>query len=135
MKIYFKKKKIDIPVKNVSSIGKVFGLMFRNRNTENLLFNFKAKTKMSIHSLFVFFPFIALWLDDKNKVIESRIVNPFAFAIRGKKPFSKLIELPINDKNRKMIGFFIGKSFARFSPRRQKEKRTPQRRHSEERFK
>ena len=109
MKISYKNKKIKIPVKLVSAFGKFSGLMFKTKNTENLLFEFKKETKLSIHSFFVLFPFLAIWLDKKNKVINFKKVNPFTPKINPKKSFSKLIELPFNDKNKKIIRFFVGK--------------------------
>lgn len=107
MKIYLKKKKIEIPAKSVSSFGKFLGLMFRTKNTGNLLFSFNKNTKMPIHSLFVFFKFLAIWLDKKNKVIEFKIIKPFSPKISPRKPFSKLIEVPFNGKNRKILKFFV----------------------------
>src|SRR3989344_2981150 len=109
MKIFYKNKKIEIPAKKVSPFGKISGLMFKSRNTENLLFEFKKNTNLRIHSFFVFFPFLAVWLNKKNKVIEIKIVRPFSFSIKPKKLFSKLVELPFNNKNKKNIKFLVGK--------------------------
>lgn len=109
MKIKYGKKEINILAKRVSEIGKIFGLMFRGRNSKNLLFSFRKKTRIGIHSFFVFFPFLALWIDDDNNVIEFRIVKPFTSRIAPKKPFAKLIEIPFNGKNRKILDFFVDK--------------------------
>ena len=109
MIVKYKNKKINIDVKEVSEFGKVSGLMFRTRRTKNLLFVFNKKTNVKIHSFFVFFRFLAVWLNDKNKVIGYKIVSPFSFGYSPKKSFSKLIEVPINEKNRKIIQFFVGK--------------------------
>ena len=116
MIVEYKKERINIPVKKVSSFGKILGLMFKAKNTENLLFEFRKKTKMSIHSFFVFFPFLAIWLDDENKVINFKIIKPFTLKVKPKKPFSKLVEVPFNNKNKKILGFFVGKSSTRFPP-------------------
>ena len=51
---------------------------------------------MAIHSFFVFFPFLAIWLDDKDKIIDSKVIKPFRFSILPSKKFVKLIEIPIN---------------------------------------
>lgn len=93
-------KKINLEVKLCNSIfSKIKGLMFtRKQNAKALLFNFKKPTKIKIHSFFVFFPFLALWLDDNNTIIESKIIKPFKFSISSKKPFSKFVEIPINKK-------------------------------------
>ena len=103
MKISRKKKRIEIPVKKISQFGKFSGLMFKTKNTKNLLFEFKKETKLPIHSFFVFFPFLAVWLDKKNKILDFKKINPFNPRIRPKKSFSRLIELPFNDKNKKII--------------------------------
>ena len=109
MIIKYKNKKIRIDAKKVSELGKISGLMFRTRETKNLLFVFKKKTNVKIHSFFVFFKFLGVWLDEKNEVIESKIINPFHLGYSPKKSFSKLVEIPINEKNRKIIVFFVGK--------------------------
>ena len=109
MKIFCKKKKIEIPVKKISEFGKFSGLMFQTKNIENLLFEFKKETKMSIHSFFVFVPFLAVWLDKKNRVLEIKIVKPFSISVGIKKSFSKLIELPFNNKNKGILKFLVGK--------------------------
>ena len=109
MIIKFENKKISIPVKRVSHFGKVSGLMFKKKNTENLLFEFKKETKMRIHSFFVFFPFLAIWINKKNEVINFRFVKPFNPSIKQRKAFQKLIEVPLNNKNKKIISYFVGK--------------------------
>lgn len=83
--------------------------MFKSRNSGNLLFEFKKNTGISIHSYFVFFPFLAIWLDDKNKIIEWKVVKPFTFRIKPKIKFRRLVEIPINGENRKIISLFVGK--------------------------
>jgi len=109
MKIYFKNKEIEIPVKKVSNFGMLRGLTFKSKDTENLLFEFEKSTKLSIHSYFVFFDFLAIWLDEKNKVVDFRVICPFMFKVKPKKSFQKLIEIPLNNKNKKIINYFVGK--------------------------
>lgn len=92
----WKKKKFLISARRLSECGKGIGLMFKFRNSENLLFEFKKPTQMAIHSFFVFFPFAAIWLNEKNEFIEGKIVFPFTIYIAPKKPFYKLIEIPLN---------------------------------------
>tara|TARA_Y100000296_G_scaffold84834_1_gene119220 strand:- start:7619 stop:7957 length:339 start_codon:yes stop_codon:yes gene_type:complete len=108
MKITYNKKKINIPVKKVSKLRKITGLMFRKRITNNLLFLFNKSSNMNIHSYFVFFNFLAIWTDNKNNVIDKKIVKPFTLSVKPKKSFHKLIEIPINEKNEKIIHFFVG---------------------------
>ncbi|MDP7520631.1 MAG: DUF192 domain-containing protein [Candidatus Pacearchaeota archaeon] len=109
MKIYYKNKSINISVKKLSSFNRLIGLMFKSKTNDNLLFEFNKDVKMSIHSYFVFFDFLAVWLDKSNNVIEFKIVRPFSFMVKSKKPSSKFIEVPINNKNKKIIDFFVGK--------------------------
>lgn len=116
MIVNYKKRKIKIPVKKVSEFGKISGLMFRTKNAKNLLFEFKEKTRIKIHSFFVFFKFLGVWLDEKNNVIEWKAISPFSLGCSPKKPFSKLVEIPVNNKNKKIIGFFVGKKVGLFRP-------------------
>lgn len=109
LEISYKNKKIKIPVKKVSGLKRFSGLMFRSKETANLLFEFRKPSREPIHSFFVFFPFIALWLDGENKAIESKIVNPFTSYVKPKRKFSSLIELPLNDNNKKIQEILVGK--------------------------
>ncbi len=109
MIIKYKKQKINIPIRKVSYFGKVSGLIFKNKETKNLLFEFKKETNMRIHSFFVFFTFLAIWTNKKNEVIEFRFIKPFNPVIKPKKSFQKLIEIPLNNKNKKIISYFVGK--------------------------
>ena len=95
----YKRKKISLEVKELGFFGKVFGLMFKSReNAGALLFDFEKPTRIAIHSFFVFFPFIAVWLDKKGKVIEIKKIASFIPSIHCKKNFHKLIEIPFNEK-------------------------------------
>lgn len=109
MEINYKGKKIEIKARELGFFGKITGLMFKTSLNDNLLFEFKSDVKMAIHSFFVFFSFLAIWVDEKNKVLEWRIVMPFTVAVLPKKPFRKLIELPLNKGNMKIFRFFVGK--------------------------
>jgi len=105
MNTYFRyhRKKIKIEaVECISLWSKFRGLMFRGKNTEALVFIFKKPTKISIHSFFCR-EFIAIWLDDKNKVIEIIKVEPWKFRVKPQKKFVKLVEIPINEKYYKII--------------------------------
>ena len=103
MILHLNKKQINLKVKKLSEIGKIFGLMFRTKNTQNLLFKFEKPTRMAIHSIFVFHKFLAIWTDDKNKILEYQIIRPFTLYIKPKNKFYKLIEIPLNDKNIKTL--------------------------------
>ena len=91
-----------IKAKVCNRLQKISGLMFKKKETEPLLFEFSKPTRMAIHSYFVFFPFIAVWMN-KDKIVEVRKVKPFTFHIKPKKPFTKLLEIPINKKYSKIL--------------------------------
>ena len=100
----YKKRKICVNAENCNFLGKFFGLMFKSReNARALLFEFRKPVKMKIHSIFVFFPFIAIWLDDRNKIVDFKFVKPFSFTISSKKSYNKLIEIPANKKYGNLI--------------------------------
>ncbi|MFC1710896.1 hypothetical protein ACFLZJ_01950 [Nanoarchaeota archaeon] len=106
----YKKKNLVFDMQVCKGLGRIKGLMFVNKDkAKPLLFEFKTPTREAIHSLFVSFPFIAIWLDDKNKIIDLRIVKPFTFTIRPERPFKKLIEIPINGRNPEILEILVGK--------------------------
>ena len=83
---------------------KFLGLMFtRRENAKALLFDFKKPTRISIHSLFVFFPFLAIWMDNENNILEVKKVFPWNFSISPKKKFSRLVEIPCNSKYKDIL--------------------------------
>lgn len=100
MQVIIKNKSKSIKINNVKKVSefeKAIGLMFRLReNCPAMLFEFDKLTRMRIHSLFVFFKFGAIWLDDKNKIVDKNIVKPFRLSVSSKKPFYKLLEIPLN---------------------------------------
>ena len=100
-----KNKKINLEVEKCNLFGMFRGLMFTRRENAQalLLFDFKKPLRMKIHSLFVFFPFVAVWLDDKNKVIELKAIKPWRFFVLPKKSFCKLVEIPVNEKYKGII--------------------------------
>lgn len=109
MKINFKNKHININAKRVNFFGRISGLMFKSRETESLLFEFPKPVNHAIHSLFVFFPFLAVWLNKNNKIIEARIIQSFNLSVKPKKLFNKLIEIPLNSRNLPTIKNIVGK--------------------------
>tara|TARA_Y100000310_G_C20352580_1_gene655093 strand:- start:230 stop:568 length:339 start_codon:yes stop_codon:yes gene_type:complete len=111
MKIYFKGKSKDIRVKPMGVFQRFIGLMFKSKNCGNLLFEFSSTARWKIHSFFVFFDFLAVWLDESNNVIEIRRVKPFTTGVTCKRGFKRLVEIPINVKNREIIGFLVGEKF------------------------
>lgn len=93
---YIRKKRIKIEAKRCNLLDKIFGLMFLPKEKAEAL-SFELKNPIAIHSLFVFFPFVAIWLN-KGKVVDVKKISPFAFHIKPKKNFNKIIEIPINKK-------------------------------------
>lgn len=83
--------------------------MFRSRATENLLFDFQKPSRVAITSWFVFFPFVAVWLDKRRRIVEARIVYPFTARVVPRFPSSYLIELPLNRRNSRITRFLVGK--------------------------
>src|SRR4030042_3919141 len=106
--IRYKKRRIKISAEKCNIFRKFAGLMFSRRNKAKiLLFEFKNERKIMIHSFFVFYPFIAVWLDSKNKVSDLKIVRPFRPCISHKGLARRLAEIPINKFNKKLIKSFF----------------------------
>jgi len=104
--IDFKGKKIKLLVVECNLFGKFIGLMFsRREKAQNLLFNCRTKQKLAIHSFFVFYSFIAVWLDEKNNVVDLKIVKPFTPCVFPSRNSLKLVEIPINKNNKNIISF------------------------------
>lgn len=100
----YKSKNILVEVKVCNGFERFFGLMFTQRKkAKALLFDFQKPIRLSIHSWFVFFPFIAIWLDDKNKIIKIKKIKPFSIPASPRKPFYKIVEIPINKEYEKVI--------------------------------
>lgn len=114
MNLIIKNKFKRIKIKNIKKLSefeKGIGLMFHNlEKCPAMLFEFTSPTKMRIHSLFVFFKFAAIWLDDKNNIVDMRIVKPFRLSISSKKPFYKLLEIPFNKYYQTKIKILFKKS-------------------------
>ena len=109
--IFFKGRKFPLRVRNVSYFGRIRGLMFKKKDSDALLFDFSKECREPIHSFFVFFPFLALWLNEKNEVLEYKVVRPFALRVKSVN-FYKLIEIPLETKDlnsREIIEFLVGK--------------------------
>ena len=69
----YREKKIDLELKEMKGFKEAIGLMFcRREKAKALLFSFKKPIDFTIHSFFVFFEFIAIWLDEKGKVDKSQ---------------------------------------------------------------
>jgi len=97
-------KRFSINAKSCNLFEKGIGLMFsRREKAKILIFEFNKKRKIIIHSCFVFFPFAALWINEKNEIIDLKIVKPFTSCVSPSEKSLSLIEIPINKKNKKLV--------------------------------
>ena len=96
---YNKGKKITLYAEVCSLLGKIRGLMFRKKEDSPalLLFDLKKPRRLKIHSFFCN-PFVAVYLNEKNKISEIIKVEKWRHLIVPEKKFSKLIEIPLNKK-------------------------------------
>lgn len=91
----YKGKNYSIKAKKCVFFNKFLGLMFKRKSFSTpLVFNFKKQVNLKIHSFFVFFPFLAIWFDEDNKIIETKKVMPFRKNISPKRKFKSLLEIP-----------------------------------------
>lgn len=74
---------------------KLKGIMFKRKLKKPMLFSFskEASLENSIHSLFCFVTFDAIFLDENKKVVQTITVKPFTLNITPK-PCKYLIEAP-----------------------------------------
>ena len=85
------------------------GLMFRRREkAPAMIFNFDKEVDLKIHSFFCC-PFIAVWLDSKNKVLEIKKIIPWVSSVKPKKSFKTLIEIPLNRNYSEITKELVGK--------------------------
>jgi len=104
-----KGKKIELETKVCNFFERFKGLMFiPKEQAKALLFDFKKPVSIPIHSFFVFFPFLVIWLNNKNKIIDIRFVKPFNCLIHSRENFSKILEIPMNKKYKEIIKILVG---------------------------
>ena len=108
IRLSYKGKQFNLNLRNCNTLERFIGLMFTSREkAKALLFEFGKPTNLSIHSYFVFFPFVAIWLDTDGKAIDLKLVKPFSFPVCPKKSFKKLIEIPLNKKYKPITKFLV----------------------------
>ena len=107
----YKSKKINLNVKKLSGLKNFTGgLMFiSGKKAKPLLFEFKKPEKIAFTGLFVFFPFMILWLYRKNNVLDAKKIRPFEWHIPTRKPYFKVLEIPFNKKYNKTAQLFDGR--------------------------
>ncbi len=90
------KKNGDLISKNCILADDIFsrahGLMFSKDNKKTIFFVFEKEGKNPIHSIFVNYPFYAIYLDKNKKVNEIIKVRPYSFYIENKRPAKYLLE-------------------------------------------
>ncbi len=102
-------KNLFLDVKKCNGLHRFKGLMFlKRKKAEALLFDFDKPHKGAIHSLFVFFSFVAAWLDSEGKIIEIRKIKPFVPFVFIRKSYSRLVEIPINKKYSNIVKLLVG---------------------------
>ena len=88
----------------IRGVERYTGLMFTRKNeAEILIFKFRKPTRLAIHSFFVFFPFMAIWLDEKGRITEKKKIQPFSPYIIPRKDFKTFIEIPLSRKYMKIV--------------------------------
>ena len=87
--------------------------MFKRReNAKAFLFEFPKPLQLKIHSWFVNFKFIAIWLDHLGNIIEIQKVSPWKLSVLPSRKFVKLIEIPCNRKYKDICDILVeGKRF------------------------
>ncbi|MEK6891123.1 MAG: hypothetical protein AABX03_03205 [Nanoarchaeota archaeon] len=106
LEIFLNGKKVI--VKNIEKtriFGKFKGLMFNKKNNSKALL-FENSKSQGIHSFFVFFDFLCVWLDKDNDVIDFRIVKPFNPYVKTDRYFDKILEIPKNSFYKETIDMF-----------------------------
>ena len=101
---YAGKNEFLIDLNEVKGIMTGIGLILRTSSTKPLLFTFDKPNRTAITSMFVFFPFLAVWLDENRKVTEIIKVDPFTLSIKPKQNSKYLVEIPINEISQNMAG-------------------------------
>ncbi len=103
---FYMGKRLEVDLVKCNNFQKFLGLMLKSKGKANaLLFDFKKPSKIKFHSLFVFFQFYILMLDDKNSVIEMKKIKPFTINIFPKKKYARILEIPINKKYSRIIKY------------------------------
>ena len=107
-RIFNRGKFIGLNVVRVNFFTQFTGLMFSRRKTAIRLFSHAVDRRMPIHSWFVFYKFLIVWLDSKKRVVEWRVVKPFTSFVLPRKVCCAFLEIPLDDKYNKEIKFVVG---------------------------
>ena len=108
-KFYRGKKFLNAPVLRAGLFTQFIGLMFSRRKTSIRLFSYSSDRRVPIHSWFVFYKFLIVWLDSNDKIIDWRVVKPFTSCVLPDKKCRAFLEIPLDEKYDKEIRFIVGK--------------------------
>ncbi len=89
-----------------SFLAKLCGLMFRKKIKKPILFVFEneSRYRAAIHSFFVFFPFDAVFLDARKKIVDIRSrIPPFTLLIVPRAPSKFLLEMKAGEARTKKL--------------------------------
>ncbi len=117
IKFKYKNKTFNLDVKRLTGIKNfTSGLMFiKKEKAKALLFDFEKSSNFSFTSLFVFFPFLMVWLDKDNSILRIKKIKPFIWKIPSVKGYTKVLEIPFNCRYnqfiKKLVGAPTGKTF------------------------
>jgi len=84
-----------------SFLSKLHGFMFSFSRKKAKIFIFTSEKNVWIHMLFVFMPLIAIWLDDKKRIADFRLMLPFMSRHSAKARYA--IEIPYNSRNKQIF--------------------------------
>lgn len=107
-KVFSGRRFFDFSVLRVGFFTQFIGLMFSRRKTIVRLFSYSSDRRVPVHSWFVFYNFLIVWLDSKNKIVEWRVVRPFTSIILPRKKCRAFLEIPIDDKYSHELNFVVG---------------------------
>lgn len=77
-----------------SILPQIRGLMFRSKPV-CILFDFHEEAIHPIHSLFVFFPFYAIYISKEKKILEKARIGPFQLLHKNSRAARYLLETDV----------------------------------------
>ncbi|MBT4258257.1 hypothetical protein HOD88_03695 [archaeon] len=103
------KENILLNVRKQSFFDMGRGLLFYPREKAPALIFYSSHPKLdAIHSCFLFFDFLAIWLDKNNNVLEIRKIRPWQIHSNHDGDWKKLIEIPISKRYDDKIKLLVG---------------------------
>ena len=59
----------------------------------------------------MFFDFLVLWLDERNNVVDFKIIKPFSVYEKSNKDFYKIIEIPVSRRYHSIVDVIVEERF------------------------